>query len=60
MQMLRTPNSCSKSYTLFNQLSIYGAVSPWCEQFGLTEEPKVQEKKKKESVTKGVLTSVKS
>ena len=45
-----------------NQLSIYGAVSNLCEQFGLTEEEKAQEKPlgKKESVTKGVLTSVKS
>ena len=45
-----------------NQLSIYGAVSNWREQFGLTEEEKVQEKPpgKKESVTKSVLTSVKS
>ena len=42
-----------------NQLSIYGAVSTWCEQFGLKEEEKVQEKHK-ESVTKGVLISVKS
>ena len=42
-----------------NQLSIYGAVSNRCEQFGLTEEEKGQEKQK-ESVTKGVLTSVKS
>ena len=41
-----------------NQLSIYGAVSNRCEQFGLTKE-KGQEKQK-ESVTKGVLTSVKS
>ena len=41
-----------------NQLSIYGAVSNWCEQFGLTEEEKGQEKQK-ESLTKGVLTSVK-
>ena len=41
------------------QLSIHGAVSNWCEQFGLTEEEKGQEKQK-ESVTKGVLTSVKS
>ena len=45
-----------------NQLSICGAVSNWCEQFGLTEEEKGQEQPpgKKESVTKGVLTSVKS
>ena len=42
-----------------NQLSIYGAVSNWREQFGLTEEEKGQENLK-ESVTKGVLTSVKS
>ena len=32
-----------------NQLDIYGAVSDWCEQFGLTEEEeKVQEKPWKE------------
>ena len=36
-----------------------GTVSNWCEQFGLTEEEKGQEKQQ-ESVTKGVLTSVKS
>ena len=42
-----------------NQLSIHGTVSNWCEQFGLTEGEKEQEKQK-ESVTKGVLTSVKS
>ena len=30
-----------------NQLSMYGAVSTWCEQFGLTEEEKVQEKQKR-------------
>ena len=42
-----------------NQLSIYGAVSNWCEQFGLIEEEKRQEKHN-ESVTRGVLTSVKS
>ena len=42
-----------------NQLSIYGAVSNRCEQFGLTQEEKRQEKQK-ESVTRGVLTSVKS
>ena len=42
-----------------NQLSIHGAVSNWCEHFGSTEEEKGQEKHK-ESVTKGVLTSVKS
>ena len=27
-----------------NQLSVYGAVSSWCEQFGLTEEEKGQER----------------
>ena len=42
-----------------NQLSIYGAVSNCCEPVGLTEEEKGQDKQK-ESVTKGVLTSVKS
>ena len=42
-----------------NQLSMYGAASNWCEHFGLTEEEKGQQKQK-ESVTKGVLTSVKS
>ena len=44
------------------QLSIYGAVSNWCEQSGLKEEEKGQENSlgKKESVTKCVLTSVKS
>ena len=29
-----------------NQLSIYGAVSNWCEHFGLTEEEKGQEQQK--------------
>ena len=45
-----------------NRLSIYGALSNWCEQFGQTEEEKGQDKPrgKKESVTKSVLTSVKS
>ena len=45
-----------------NQLSIYGAVSNRCEQFGLTQEEKTKKKKKKqkESVTRGVLTGVKS
>ena len=41
-----------------NQLSIYGAVSNWCEQFGLTE--KKGQEKLKESVTKGVLSNVNS
>ena len=45
-----------------NMLSIYGAVSNWCEQFGLTEEQKEQKRPlgRKESVTKGVLSSVNS
>ena len=42
-----------------NLLSVYGAVSSWCEQVCMTEEGKGQEKQK-ESVTKGVLKSVKS
>ena len=42
-----------------SQLSIYGAVSNRCEQFGLTEKETGQDKQK-ESVTRGVLTSVKS
>ena len=33
-----------------NQVSMYGAVTNWCERFGL----------QKESVTKGILTCVKS
>ena len=37
-----------------NQLSVYGAVSNWCEQFVWTEEEKGREKSK-ESVTKGLL-----
>ena len=41
-----------------HQLSIQGARSNWCEQFGLTEEEKGREKQK-ESVTRGELTSVK-
>ena len=43
-----------------NQISIHGAVSNWCEQFGLTEEEKEQERPlgRKESVTNGVLSSV--
>ena len=41
------------------QLSIFGAVSKRCEQFGLTEEEKGRGKPK-EFVTKGVLTSVNS
>ena len=55
MRMLRKQNSCSS----VNQLSICGAVTNWCEQFGLTEEEKGQEKQR-ESMTKGVLTCVKS
>ena len=45
-----------------NQLRIYGAVSNWCEQFGLGENEKGQKQTlgEGESVTKGVLTSVKS
>ena len=45
-----------------NQLSIYGAVSNWCEQFGLTEEEKGQERHlgRKEYVTQSVLSSVNS
>ena len=42
-----------------SQLSIHGAVANWCEQFGLTEEEAGKERQK-ESVIKGVLTSVKS
>ena len=42
-----------------NRLSIHGAVSNWCEQFGLTKEEKGQEKLK-ESLTECVLTCVKS
>ena len=61
MRMLRTPSTCSEAFTSVNQLSIFGAVSNWCEQFGLTwkriEDP---QEKLKESVIKGVLTSVKS
>ena len=45
-----------------NQLSIHGAVSNWCEQFGLTEAEKEQERPlgRKEPVTRGVLSSVNS
>ena len=45
-----------------NQLSINGAVSSWCEQFGLTEEEKEQERPfgREESVTHGILSSVNS
>ena len=45
-----------------NQLSIYGAVSNWCEQFGLTTDEKGQEKilAKGESVNKEILMSVNS
>ena len=45
-----------------NQLSIYGAVSNWCEKFGLTEDEKGQERTldKGESVIKGILKSVNS
>ena len=42
-----------------SQLSIHGAVANWCEQFGLTEKEEGKERQK-ESVIKGVLTSVKS
>ena len=45
-----------------NQLSIYGAVSNWFKQFRLTEKERELERPlaRKESVTKGVLTSVNS
>ena len=45
-----------------NQLSISGAVSNWCKQFVLTEEERELERPlaRKESVTKGVLSSVNS
>ena len=45
-----------------NQLSIYGAVSSWCEQIGLTEEERELARPfaRKESVTKDVLSCVKS
>ena len=40
-----------------NQFSIYGAVSNWCQQFGLTEDEKGQKRTldKGESVNKGTL-----
>ena len=34
--MLRTQNFYSESFTQANQLSVHGAVSNWCEEFGLT------------------------
>ena len=37
---------CFKHWTLVPNLSIYGAVSNWCEQFGLSGEEKGQEKQK--------------
>ena len=40
MRMLQTQSPCSESFIL----SIYGAVSIWCERVGLTEEEKGQEK----------------
>ena len=40
-----------------NQLSIYGAVPNWCEQFGLTDEEKARNNL---SVNKSILTSVPS
>ena len=46
MRMLRTPSSRSESFILQNQLSIYGAASDLCEQFGLTEGEEGQEKQK--------------
>ena len=56
MRMLQSQKSCFESF--MNQLSIYPAVSNWCEQFDLEEEETGQEKLR-ESVTKGVLTYVK-
>ena len=38
-----------------NQLSVYGAVANWCQQFGLTEEEKGRIKL---SVDKKILTSI--
>ena len=45
-----------------NQLSIFGRVANWCEQFGLTEEERelARPLARTESVTKGVLSSVNS
>ena len=45
-----------------NQLSIYGAVSNWCEQFGLTKDEKGKERNldKEEFVNKGAPKSVNS
>ena len=44
-----------------DQLSnIYGAVTNWCEQFGLTEKVQERPPGRKESVTKGTLKSVSS
>ena len=59
MRILQTQNSFFWTLHSVNRLSIYGAVSNWCEQFGLTEEEKGQEKPQ-ESVTKDVVTCVKS
>ena len=49
-------------FHFLNQLSIHGAVSNWCKQFGLTEEERELERPltRKESVTKVVMSSVNS
>ena len=55
MRMLRTPSSCSESFIhSVNQLSIYGALSNWCVQFGLIADEKGREKilEKVESLNK--------
>ena len=62
MRMLQNTELLFRIIHSANQLSIHGAVSNWCEQFGLTDEEKEQERPlgRKESVTKGVLSSATS
>ena len=62
MRMLQTLNSLFRTIHSVNQLSTYGAVSNWCEQFGLRADEQGQERilEKGESVNKEMLKSVNS
>ena len=46
MRMVQNTELLFRIIHSVNQLSIHGAVSNWCEQFGLTEEEKGQEKQR--------------
>ena len=62
MRMLRTQNSYSFFFLSANQLSIYGAVLDWSEQFALRSDERVptseRSTSKEDSVNKELLKSV--